>query len=152
MSNSLTTWFNKKHFEPFQDLQNFEKSMENLFKEMMQFKKAGDKEFEFSPSCEICDENDKYTVKFDMPGVKKEQIKVEANDGQLTVQAERREEKKTETKKKFVSEISYGNYSRVFGLPADADTKKVDAKFENGVLTVAIPKAASSGVKQIPVN
>jgi HSP20 family protein len=88
----------------------------------------------------------------DLPGVSKEQVKVETDKDQLTVRAERKEEKKSETKKKYLTEMYYGSYVRSFTLPSPVDEKKVDAKFENGVLTITIPKTEASKAKQIPVQ
>lgn len=88
----------------------------------------------------------------DLPGVSKEQVKVEVNKDQLTVFAERKEEKKYDSKKKFLSEVHYGFYSRTFTLPGSMDEKKVDAKFENGVLTVTVPKTEALQSKQIPIQ
>ena len=68
------------------------------------------------------------------------------------IRAERKEEKKSESKKKYLSEMYYGSYARSFTLPGPVDEKKVEAKFENGVLTVTVPKTESLKAKQIPVN
>lgn len=109
--------------------------------------------FGFSPSCEVSEEENSYILKFDLPGVKKDQVKVEANQNELTVRAERKEEKKSETKKKYLSEVSYGSYMRSFTLPEPIDQKAVDAKFENGVLTITVPKTkVASSSKQIEVH
>lgn len=145
MSN-LERWFNNKKIAPLRNFTQFEDSFDRMLNEMITTK--GDV---FTPSCEVTEEGNCYLLKFDMPGVSKNQVKVEVIDNQITVSAERKEEKKHESKKKFLSEFYYGSYSRSFTLPGAVDEKKVDAKFENGVLTVTIPKTEALQTKQIPV-
>lgn len=105
------------------------------------------------------EDKDKYYLKFDLPGITKDQIKVELNDNVLTVSAERKsfEEKgeKPDAKGKrhrFFSELSYGSFSRSLTLPGVVDQKQVEAAYENGVLTVTVPKARSSEPKQIAIH
>lgn len=105
---------------------------------------------EFSPLCEITETSENYRLKCDLPGVKKEQIKVEVENNQLMILAERKKEEKKD--KKHVSEMYYGSYSRILALPTSVDESKVDTQFENGVLTVTMPKAASSQVNQVAVH
>jgi HSP20 family protein len=107
---------------------------------------------DFSPQCEFVEDEARYTVKFDIPGVKKEDVKIELSDNQLTVSAERREEKETESRKRLYSEFSYGSYQRMLTLPTGVNDKGVTAKFDNGVLTVTLPKSEASKAKQISVQ
>ncbi|MEK6555025.1 MAG: Hsp20/alpha crystallin family protein [Bdellovibrionota bacterium] len=153
MSNPLQRWLDQKDGNPFRDLSKLESSFDRFFHEMMKTKKTlGQHDFSFSPSCEITDDGPNYVLKFDMPGVKKENIKVEVNNGMLTVSAERKEEKKQESAKKFLSEVFYGTYSRSFSSPVPVDEKNIDAKFENGVLTVKLPKPAGEKAKEIAIQ
>lgn len=153
MSKELDFWLENKSSNPFREISAFDDSFDRFFKEMLTLKrKNGLQNFNFTPSCEVAEEGNNYVMKFDLPGVPKDQVKVEIDKDQITVRAERKEEKKQESKKKFFSEVYYGSYSRSFTLPGPVDEKKVDAKFENGVLTVTVPKTESTMVKQIPVQ
>ena len=153
MSNALERWFDNKSLSPFRDFSQVQESFDRLFNEFMNLKKTnGMQSLSFSPSCEITEEDNSYILKFDLPGVTKNQVKVEADKDQLTIRAERKEEKKSETKKKYLSELYYGSYTRSFTLPSPVDEKKVDAKFENGVLTVKVPKTEALKAKQIPIH
>ena len=153
MSNALERWVDRRQLTPFRDFSQIQESFDRLFNEFMNLKKTnGMQEFGFSPSCEIAEEGKTYVMTFDLPGVKKDQVKVEADNDQITIRAERREEKKNESRKKFISEVYYGTYSRTFTLPSPIDEKKIDAKFENGVLTVTVPRSESAKIKQIPVH
>lgn len=154
MPNALERWFDRRQqLSPFRDFSQVQESFDRLFNEFMNLKKTnGLQEFGFSPSCEIAEEGNNYVMTFDLPGVKKDQVKVEADNDQLTIRAERKDEKKSESKKKYLSEVYYGSYARTFTLPGPVDEKKIQAKFENGVLTVTVPKTESLKAKQIPVH
>ncbi|OYZ22299.1 MAG: hypothetical protein B7Y39_07805 [Bdellovibrio sp. 28-41-41] len=153
MSNSIEKWFDNKRLSPFRDLPLMQDSFDRLFNDFVSLRKAnGVQDFSFSPSCEVAEEGGNFVMKFDLPGVPKELVKVEVENDRLTIHAERKEEKKSESKKKYISEMSYGSYTRTFTLPGPVEEKKVDAKFENGVLTVTIPKTESTKAKQIPVH
>ena len=149
MSNALEKWFDNKRLTAFSDFSRVHESFDRLFNELMTLRKGDGKmqEAAFSPSCEIAEEGDKYVLKFDLPGVLKDKISIEVNDDQLTVQAERQEERKHESKKTYFSELSYGVYTRSFSLPGPVDEKQVEAKFENGVLTVLIPKTEKATIE-----
>ena len=153
MSNALERWFDNRSLIPSRDFSQIQESFDRLFSDFMNLKKTnGMQSISFSPTCEVAEENNNYVLKFDLPGVTKDQVVVEADKDQLTVRAERKEEKKSETKKKYMSEVYYGSYTRSFTFPGPVDEKKVDAKFENGVLTVTVPKTESQKAKQIAVH
>ncbi len=97
----------------------------------------------FRPSSDIRVTNDHYLVSFDMPGVKKEDIKIEVQSNQLVITGERSRQ-----------EGSYGtaSYHRTFMLPDSIDTSKVEAHYEDGVLNIAIPKAESAKARTIEIQ
>lgn len=151
MNNALELFRNKRWMNPFDESSLFQ--MDRLFNEMLTKREEG--KVTFSPSCEVTENDKTYLMKFDIPGVKKENIKVEMDGDQLTVRAERREEKKEDTKKRHYSEVYYGTYTRSFTLPKPVDEKAVVATYENGILSVTIPKMESlpvSKAKQITVT
>ena len=154
MSNTTEKWFDRKQqLNPFSNFSQLQESIDRLYNEFLHLKKTnGLQESGFSPSCEIVEDGNNYILTFDLPGVKKDQVKVEAENDQLIIRAERKEEKTTESKKKYLSEVYYGSYARSFTLPGPVDEKKIDAKFDNGVLTVTVPKTEPTKAKQIPVQ
>lgn len=153
MSNLIERKMAASRLSPMRDFAQLQDSFNRLFSEFASLRKSGGMpEFNFSPSCDISEEGNNYVMKFDLPGVTRDQVKVEAENDQLTIWAERKEEKKTESKKKYLSEVCYGSYSRSFTMPGPIDEKKIDAKFENGVLTVTMPKTEQSKAKQIPIH
>lgn len=143
---------NRNSMRAFQQVQT---DLERLFEEMAPWS-SHDKEFAFNPRCDVTEDKDRFEMKFDLPGVTKEQIRVEFSDNTLTVSAERKlKEEKTENKgasKKFISEVGYGAYARSISLPRTIDEKSIQASYENGVLTVTVKKLLPEAVKQIPVQ
>lgn len=149
MKNPLQAW--KENSNPFRELAQMQRSMERLFEDLTPLQ--NELSASFNPRCEVTDDKNNYYLKFDLPGMTKDQIKVELNNNVLTVSAERKEEKETkEPKKQYVSELFYGSYVRSFTLPNDIDEKKVDAKYEEGVLKLTIPKNGKTQAKQIAIQ
>jgi HSP20 family protein len=150
MANPLDLWSGSRLMKnPFREFARVPDPIDQLFNEVMNLRQGGaDTTLNFSPSTEIVEDKDQYLLKFDIPGVNKDQVHISIDKDQVTVQAERKEEKKEDNRRKHVQEIYYGVYNRTFTLPFEIDEKKVDAKFENGVLTVKIPKPAERKQEQ----
>ena len=81
-----------------------------------------------------------YHVEVDLPGVKKEDIKVDVKDNALTISGERKFKNETKEDDYYKIESSYGKFSRTFTLPDDADIENIEASSTDGVLEVVIPK------------
>ncbi len=89
--------------------------------------------------CDIYEEDGMYHVEMDIPGYDKKDINIEVKDGYLTVAASKEKEEESESKNYIRRERTYGSFSRSFAL-GDVDVDKIDAKFENGILDIVIPK------------
>lgn len=96
-------------------------------------------EAEWSPHIDVQEREGRLLVRADLPGLSRDDIKVEVTDDLLTIQGERKQEKKEERKEYSYSECSYGHFYRAIPLPEGADTGKAIAEFQNGVLEVSIP-------------
>lgn len=105
-----------------------------------------------SPGAEVHETKNMYSIKFDLPGVSKEQIKIDLHENTLTVSGERSEERKNDDKKTHLSEIYYGSFSRSFTFPLSVDAEKVEAKYDKGVLTVDVPKKDATPQRQITIR
>lgn len=99
-------------------------------------------------------EDDKgFTVKADIPGVKKEDIQVEIEDDYISLRAETKQEKEEKKDEKLVySERSYGMVSRAFTLPAGVDAKAAKAEYKDGVLNLMLPKKSNGSAKRVTVT
>lgn len=107
----------------------------------------------FHPQCEMTETDDQYQMSVDLPGLKKEDIKIELSENILTVSGERRREVRSDKKEKIQRyEKSYGFFKRSFALPTVVEREKISAHFENGVLELEIPKAATAKPRLIEVK
>jgi HSP20 family protein len=97
----------------------------------------------FAPLAVDVSETDKaYTVTAELPGVREKDIEVSVGDDVLVIKGEKHQEKEEKSRNRYVSERSYGAFQRMFNLPRGADGSKVEARFQNGILTVTVPKLA----------
>ncbi|QQS50906.1 MAG: Hsp20/alpha crystallin family protein [Bacteroidota bacterium] len=93
------------------------------------------------PSVNIKESNDAFEVEMAAPGFKKDDFKIELNHDLLTISSEKKNENETKDGQQFSRrEFSYQSFSRSFTLPNTADSEKIAARYENGLLNVIIPK------------
>jgi HSP20 family protein len=94
-----------------------------------------------------------YTVRADIPGVKKEDIQVDIDANAVTVRAEMKQEKEEKKDQKVIySERSYGMVSRSFSLPAEVDASGAKAEYKDGVLNLVLPKKAGAQARRLSVS
>jgi len=98
-------------------------------------------------------EDDKtYSIRADIPGVKKEDIHIDIDGGQVSIRAEvKRESEKKEGEKVLHSERYYGMVSRSMSLPTEVDTQAAKAEYKDGVLSVTLPKKAAKSARRVTV-
>ena len=104
-----------------------------------------------SPAIDIDETADEYRVCADLPGIKKEDINIECAGNQLTISAERRYENE-DGRKQGRRERFYGTYQRSFTLPTGVDPDKIEALYENGELTIRVPKGEQAKAKRIQIG
>jgi len=96
---------------------------------------------EWSPRVEVLEKEGQFVVRAELPGMSKDDVKVEVTDGLLTIAGERKQEKKEEREGYCYSERSYGSFYRGVPLPEGTDSAKATADFKHGVLEVSMPLA-----------
>lgn len=102
---------------------------------------------------DVAESNGAYQVTAEIPGVKKEDIKVSVDGAQVTLEAEvKREREAREEERVLHVERVYGKATRSFTLPQELDEAKVEAKYRDGVLELTLPKKAAATRKQIAVQ
>jgi HSP20 family protein len=94
----------------------------------------------FNPKFDISEDKNKLYFEVEVPGISKNEIKISMQDNVLTVSGEKKRSEEVKEKNYFRNERTYGSFKRSFTLPSDIDVEKTEAKFENGVLLIAIPK------------
>ena len=107
---------------------------------------------DWTPTVDISETEAEYAIKAELPEVKKEDVKVTVEDGVLTIQGERKQEKEEKGKKYHRIERSYGRFVRSFTLPDTVDEGKVRAEYADGVLNLHLPKSEKAKPKQIDVK
>ena len=140
---------NLTHWKPFDDLDSiFKRSFMDVFRN-----NAMTQEYEaWQPSVDVSENDKQYVLQFQLPGVKKNDIKVDIRDGMITVSGERQVENKDEKQHRI--ESFYGSFSRTFTLPADVKEADITAKQKNGILFLYLNKSEIEGKTEtsIPID
>ncbi|MBE7497156.1 MAG: Hsp20/alpha crystallin family protein [Verrucomicrobiaceae bacterium] len=145
--NSLTQW------NPFRDFTEWEN---RLSRALGIGARAGNgKESisvaQWSPAVDISEDDKEFLVKAELPELKKEEIKVSVENGELSITGERKFEKEEKEKKYHRIERSYGSFMRSFTLPDNVSADKVSAEFKDGLLLVHLPKTEVVKPKSVQV-
>ena len=110
--------------------------------------------FNVTPAMDIVEKDKAFEVTAELPGLDVKDVDIRVSNGMLTIKGEKQEEKEEKTKDRYVSERRYGSFRRTLQLPGSVDTKKIEASYKSGVLTVTLPKSpeAQKKEKTIPVS
>ena len=108
----------------------------------------------YNPAVEVAESDTEFTVTAELPGMNAKDVTADFADGYLTIKGEKTETKTEKDKKYYVWERSYGSFERSFSFPTPVEQDRIKATFENGVLTVTLPKAKETPVsgKKIAIN
>lgn len=143
---------NLMRWEPFRETNEFFRYFSPpMFGKWPQFfSEDGEMKTEWSPAVDIKETEKEYLVKAELPGVKREDVKVSLEDGVLMIEGARRQEKDTQGEKTHRVERFYGTFCRSFTLPEYADAKAIRAESKDGVLNVHVPKLTIE--KRLPLE
>jgi HSP20 family protein len=140
-------------FDPFRELENIQSRLNRFFNDMPARTADEDMFFtDWAPAVDIQENEKEYLVKADLPEVKKDDLKVEVENGVLNVEGERKREKEEKGKTFHRVERSYGKFIRRFALPTEVDAAQVKAEFKDGVLAVHLPKTVVAKPKSVEVK
>lgn len=114
---------------------------------------GGSSQYSFVPRVDIVEEEKAFEIHVAVPGMAKEDFKLDVNDNYLTVSGERKFSKEKKENNFYSIETQYGSFSRSFNLPENVDAQKISAKYVNGILEITVPKDEKRILKQtIKVN
>jgi HSP20 family protein len=147
-------------WNPSRELLNIEREFSRMFDN---FEKRfgfgngedGHNEYEnavWAPLTDISEDKENYTLKMDLPGVSKNDLKISYSDGQLNISGERKMEKENKDSKYHRVERSYGRYFRSFALPAKIKEDAINAEFKDGQLIVIVPKSEEAKPKELEIK
>ncbi len=143
MRNELTR---KSDFSPFKMINEMEREMERFMDNL--WRSPGVRlENNLLPSCEINEKKGHYMMSFDLPGIPKDEIKIDLSEGKLRIYGER----KDEHHEGQYTERRYGKFERTISLPENVSTDDAEAVFENGVLTIAMRKTGDPKIKRLEI-
>lgn len=143
---SLVRW------DPFAELEDVSTRLNRFFGRRPMGAEGSMTVTEWTPVVDVEENNEGYLVKAELPGLKREDIKVTVNNGMLMLQGERRAEKEEKGKRFHRIERSYGSFYRSFTLPEGVNDEKLNAEFKDGVLTIMIPKAPEVKPKAVQIQ
>lgn len=106
----------------------------------------------WNPSVDIMDRENEYVVTAEIPGMKEDDVHISLKDNVLTLRGEKKSEVEDEEDNRYYRERVYGNFQRMFRLDAEVDADNVRAEYEQGILTIHLPKSKETMAKQIPIK
>ncbi|WP_395741741.1 Hsp20/alpha crystallin family protein [Prosthecobacter sp.] len=144
-------------WDPLQEITSLENRLDKFFgRPLLSTNGNGGSESmtvaRWSPLVDITEDDKEYLVKAELPDLKKEEVKITVENGELTISGERKIEKEEKNKKFHRIERSYGSFVRSFTLPEGVSGDKVSADFKNGLLEVHLPKDEKARPKAIEVK
>ena len=131
----------------------FERLFDDGFDRFFNLAPAGEPGSARSPALDVAESDSAFTVKLDLPGVTKDDVKVSIEGRRVSIDAQtKKEEEKKEGDRVVYRERSMSSWSRSFNLPSEVNSDEAGAKLENGVLTLTLPKRAGTSTAQVTVS
>jgi HSP20 family protein len=106
----------------------------------------------WSPAVDLMEDKDKFTVKAELPGMKKEEIDLSLHGGTLSICGERKKEEEHKAGESYRSERYFGRFQRSVQFPQAVDGARIEATYRDGVLTITLPKTEEAKRKQIEIK
>lgn len=138
-----------KYSRPNTDLfsRRFNDIVDEMFNNGTNYRKDG-----FMPNVDIAESETQFEISAELPGLQKDQISIDLENGRLTISGERKFENEDEGKNYHRVETSYGTFSRSFYLPDSIDEDTINATYTDGVLNITIDKQEEKVKKKIEIN
>ena len=143
--NSLTPWFRRGPLSMFRE-------MEDYLDRFWDYDGEAPGVRMLAPPVDLSETEKSICLRMDLPGVSPKEIDVQVNGNQLTISGERREEREEKGETFHRVERRAGRFSRSIILPCDVQNEKVDAKYQDGVLRISLPKTTEAAAKHIEVK
>src|SRR5918996_1307069 len=141
-------------WEPFRELHSLQNEMNRLFSSVFDEPRGGNGGAvarRWMPAMDLVETGDHFVLRADLPGMTEDDVKIEFEDGTLTVSGERRSEHEASDEGYYRVERAFGSFSRSLTLPQGIDPEAVSARFDRGVLEVSIPKPEERKPRRIEI-
>jgi HSP20 family protein len=139
-------------YKPVEGLFNISEDFDNMVGNLVNnFRDIAENRNTF-PVANIKEDDSKYTVEFEIPGIEKEALGVKVKGNNLLIEGEKREENKKKGESYIMIERSSGKFCRTFRFESELNTKKAGAEFKNGILTVTLPKTEEEKTKEVNIK
>ena len=142
---------NLMRWDPLREIETLQRQMNHLFDDFYPATSAINGKT-FVPAAELHETPEAIHLKLEVPGLDADDLDVQVTAEAVSITGERRAETKTEEKGMTRSEFRYGKFQRVIPLPARVQNDKVEAKYENGILNLNLPKAEEEKKRVVKVN
>jgi HSP20 family protein len=142
-------------WEPFRELSTLQSEMNRLFNSVFDSPTGpgnGGAARRWMPAMDLVETEDDFVLRADLPGMTEDDVKIEFEDGTLTISGERRSEHETKNEGYYRVERAYGSFSRSLTLPQGVDPERVSASFDKGVLEVRVPKPEARKPRRIEIG
>jgi len=153
---SLTRWNPARELATWpSDIFSMQRDINRLFDNFFRGDRTPEESTSLSlwtPAVDIEEREDAYSVKVELPGVSKEDVKITLESNTLTIRGDKKQEKEEKGKNYHRIERSYGSFQRSFALPSTVKAEKIDASYKDGILEITLPKAEEAKPKQIEVK
>ena len=143
---------NIARYDPFRELEAMTNRLNRFFDSSIVRRDDPDGFSGWAPAIDVEETDKEYRIKADLPEVTKNDVKVSIEDGVLTIEGERKQEKEEKNKKFHRVERLYGKFVRRLNVPSDVAQGQVAADFANGVLNVRLPKSAAAKPRNVEVK
>ena len=144
-----------RFWDPMKELSSLQNRMNRVFEETFGsplYRGGQPGVGTWSPAVDIFETGDEIVVKAEVPGLAKDEVRVEVENGVLTLHGERKFEREVKEENYHRVERTYGTFSRSFTLPSTVDSARIEARFKDGILEVTLPKAEDAKPKRIDVQ
>lgn len=143
----------RRAFDPFQNLRRLNSLLDDAFANWpAQPDENGALTASWAPVCDVFEDKDSVKIVAEIPGVKPEDVRISIENQVLTIRGEKKQAAEETTERVHRYERSYGLFERSFALPNLVDADKIEAKYDNGILTITLPKAERARPREISVK
>ena len=138
-------------YRPYRGIVSLQDEVNRLFETMM--RPAGSAEIEtWFPACDLRETESEYVVRAELPGIRREDVKISLVNNTLHIRGEKKQETEDKKGNWHHVERSYGAFERTFALPTAVSNDKIRAKFMNGVLEIVVPKTDEAKPREIQIE